>query len=858
MSSWKNKSSKQNLTQNSRSFVQTILEEDMRKQFFLHISPVFCSLLACMLLIMTSLLFTREIKCAEQIVVKVGAYENFPKIYTDDNGKISGFWPSLLEYIAKKEQWKIEYIGGTWSQGLNRLQNKKIDILPDIAFTEKRNSLYLFSEKPVLMSWSRLYVHKDTIDIQSIRDLSNKKIAALENSVNLVGTGGLKEILDGFNIRSEIVTEGSYAEVFQAVKDGQTDAGITNRNFGNKNEENYSLKKTPIIFQPITIKFAFPRDSETAPLLAERVDYHMAQLIKDEGSVYYQLLEDYFESGIIEKEVEIFPDWLQNLLQILSFLLVLFISIIITTRFQVHRKTKEIQKINAALKLSEEKYRLFVDHSPDIRYRTDMEGRVVYASRTVHKVLGYTVEESIGINVADLYVDPNQRKIFLEIIEQDGYVNNYISEIKRKDGSIRWIATSAQFYRDHDGDILGIDGISRDITEAKETEAAVAKSEEQWHRTFNSFTDIVTLQDTNLRIIKANFAACAALALTCENIVGHFCHELFHDSKEICPHCPVKLTKKNFDPYSHEIYHEKLGKTFLVSASPVLDEKGELEYIVHVAKDITKWKRMEKHLFLSEKMTSIAGLAAGVAHEINTPLSGILQSSQLINMGLDPDSLNNQIIAAKHGLKLSSLQAYLNEQELDFFLDGIKSSAIKASEIINGLLEFSRPHEGNFSTHNLNKLVQDTLKLARSDFELRKKCDIINMTINEDYSTDLPPVFCVASEIEQVILNLIKNGVQAMAEDTDKKKCLNLRTLIAGENIRIEVEDSGPGMTTEVQKQIFNPFFSTKDVGAGTGLGLSVSYNIICEKHHGKILVESDLGKGALFIVELPVSQEKV
>ncbi len=385
-------------------------------------------------------------------------------------------------------------------------------------------------------------------------------------------------------------------------------------------------------------------------------------------------------------------------------------------------------------------------------------------------------------------------------------------------------------------------------------ENELRQGKEQWERTFDSFTDIVTLQNTDFCLLKVNKAACATLDLPYEEIIGHHCYELFHGTDEPCLGCPLFETQESFTPCSKEIVHEKLGKTFLVSAAPVFDKLGKIEYIAHVAKDITQWKQMEEHLFISEKMTSIAGLAAGVAHEINTPLSGILQSGQLIRMRLDPAAPVNQEIAAKHNINLSSVQAYFKEQELDYFMDGITSSAVKAAEIIKGLLEFSRPHAGDFSTHNLNNLIQNTLLLAKSDYDLRKRYDIVNITINEEYEENLSDITCVGSEIEQVILNLVRNGVQAMAENINEEHCMHLRTFKTGNIARIEVEDPGPRMDIKTQKQVFNPFFTTKEVGGGTGLGLSVSYAIICEKHHGTIRVKSKPGKGTKFIIELPLT----
>jgi len=166
--------------------------------------------------ILTASFFSTVAAGQEPLLIKVGAYANHPKIFMDADGKVSGFWPDLIEDIAKKENWKIEYIWGTWSDGLDHLLNKEIAIMPDVAFTEKRNKLYAFSKDPVLMSWTRLYVNKENTEIHSIRDLKNKKIAALKGSVNLEGSGGLREIALGFNLNCTFPELDNYTEVFKA------------------------------------------------------------------------------------------------------------------------------------------------------------------------------------------------------------------------------------------------------------------------------------------------------------------------------------------------------------------------------------------------------------------------------------------------------------------------------------------------------------------------------------------------------------------------------------------------------------------------------------------------------------------
>ena len=234
---------------------------------------IFGRVLMILAFILTASFFSTVAVGQEPLLIKVGAYANHPKIFMDADGKVSGFWPDLIENIAEKENWKIEYIWGTWSEGLDHLIKKEIAIMPDVAFTEKRNKLYAFSEAPVLMSWTRVYVNEEKMKIQSIRDLKNKKIAALKGSVNLEGSGGLREIALGFNLNCIFLELDNYKEVFKAVEENRVDAGITNRDFGNENAKNFKVKKTPIIFQLVNMKFAFPKDAELTPHFVEIINY---------------------------------------------------------------------------------------------------------------------------------------------------------------------------------------------------------------------------------------------------------------------------------------------------------------------------------------------------------------------------------------------------------------------------------------------------------------------------------------------------------------------------------------------------------------------------------------------------------
>jgi signal transduction histidine kinase len=253
-------------------------------------------------------------------------------------------------------------------------------------------------------------------------------------------------------------------------------------------------------------------------------------------------------------------------------------------------------------------------------------------------------------------------------------------------------------------------------------------------------------------------------------------------------------------------------------------------------------------------MATIAGLAAGVAHEINTPLSGILQSMQMIEMGFDPNNEQNRTPAAECGIDLKNLKEYIRKTELDFFMQGIRNSATTASTIIADLLQFSRPSSRKVEPADLNKLIDYSIELAKSDYSLKKEYRILDVDFIRDYDPALPEIWCMAMEIEQVLINLIKNSCQAFSagDVATESPTITLRTRQRGGLAVIEVVDNGPGMDQETRHRVFNPFFTTKGVGAGTGLGLAVSYSIICEKHQGRIWFESTPGDGTRCIIELP------
>ena len=258
----------------------------------------------------------------------------------------------------------------------------------------------------------------------------------------------------------------------------------------------------------------------------------------------------------------------------------------------------------------------------------------------------------------------------------------------------------------------------------------------------------------------------------------------------------------------------------------------------------------------TEKMLSVGGLAAGMAHEINNPLGVIMQGSQNILRRIDPDMPQNREAAAAIDADLHRINRYLAERGILHFLEGIREAGARAAKIVADMLSFSRRSESHFALVDLEEMLETVLRLAASDYDLKKKYDFRRITIERDYDPALRLMYCDKTEIEQVILNLLKNAAQAMADDGTPSPTIVLRTRREPDTVLLEVIDNGPGMDQKTLNRIFEPFFTTKDVGAGTGLGLSVSYFIVTEQHNGRLSVSSKPGHGACFSIRLPSNRE--
>lgn len=286
-----------------------------------------------------------------------------------------------------------------------------------------------------------------------------------------------------------------------------------------------------------------------------------------------------------------------------------------------------------------------------------------------------------------------------------------------------------------------------------------------------------------------------------------------------------------------------------ITVYPLKDDT--LKGLVIRIDDISQREKMEEVIMQTEKMKSVGGLAAGMAHEINNPLGAILQGVQNIQRRLNIQSAVNQQVADDKQLDLPAMEQYLEQRQIYKFINNIQDAGQRAASIVSNMLQFSRGNQQQLSETLVKELIDRTLTIARADLDL-KSIDI-DLTSIEEGKT----LYCIPSEIEQVILNLLQNAAQALSdyqppEQTPWAPKIELDVHQDSSNTYIKVKDNGPGMNAETRRRIFEPFFTTKDIGLGTGLGLSVSYFIITAHHHGQLDIESSPNMGACFTIRLP------
>ncbi|MFN3680498.1 MAG: PAS domain S-box protein [Nitrospira sp.] len=510
---------------------------------------------------------------------------------------------------------------------------------------------------------------------------------------------------------------------------------------------------------------------------------------------------------------------------------------------ELHRYTAGLEQAvterTRQLAASQARYKALFDLVADSVFMVDACGTIAAVNKREELVLGYTEASVLGRNILEL-IEEQHRHEFREWLAEvgRGYQPPMTREltILHSDGHQVPVEVNLIGASDADHELIMVQ--MRNITDRKKLERQlqsyredlefkvrertreIEETKQYLENLLENANDVIYTLDTEQRFTYVN-SKVSAWGYRKDDLLGRPYLSLLsrrHRGRRL---------KAVLDIGAKQVYEVEIMtkrgeiRTAMISVSPLQGAEGRILGVLGIARDMTETKKLEQQIRNAEKLASIGKLAAGVAHEINNPLGGILNC--LYNLrkgGISPARQEEYWASMEHGVR-------------------------RVQKIVRQLLDFSQQHEPEFSPADINQIVERVLTLTTHLFAPNR------IALETELGLDLPNVMVDSHMIEQVLMNLILNAVQAMK----KGGVLTIRTSVAEGICRVEVRDTGSGIPPSILPRVFDPFFTTKGEGEGTGLGLSVNLGIV-ERHGGKILVDSEVGKGTTFTLCLPVSRD--
>ncbi|MCP3941757.1 MAG: transporter substrate-binding domain-containing protein [Desulfobacteraceae bacterium] len=832
--------------------------------------------------------------------VKVGVYDNAPIVFQDKNKKFSELSVEILEYIAAKEDWDLEFVFGSWEECIKRLDNGEIDVQVYIAYSKKRALKYDYTRETLLSNWGTVYTWPGS-GLETILDLEGKRVAMMQKSIH---PPAFKKLINTFGIQIEQIDIGSHPEGFKLVHDKKADAVVVNRIFGLTNAKQFNIEQTHIIFNPIEIRYAMPKGKNADLIVA--IDQHLKELKSDKHSLFYRAYDSAFG---IRHSIFKLPKWIY-LITIIAFVTILLLFFLNrTSNHIVKTRTRELQKKITELKLAERD--LYHVHSNlerrveerttelrcEIEERKKLEknlqeerdflgalleniedGIVACDKNGILNLFNRATREFHGLPEKPLTADQwaKHYDLFLadgktrmkkeEIPLYSAFRGNNIKKlemvIRPKKGKKHIVQASGQPLLDIQGTVCGAVISMHDITEQKKAYDILETKVEERTRQLRESRD---LAQTYLNIAGVIFAAlnrageiilinqkgCEILNISEKKALGlnwfdHFLPpEMINEQKKAF----LQLMQGKVDAaeyYDNPILTWSGEERFISFHNTLLKgSEGNITGILWSGEDITEKRQFEKEkekladqLQQSHKMEAIGTLAGGIAHDFNNILAAILGYADMARDETPDDS------PAKPQI------------------EEILRAGNRARNLVQQILAFSRKELHERVPIKIYPIITEALTLLRASIpttiKIRQKLDPACGNILGD-----------PTQIHQVVVNICTNSAQAMDEkggvlQIDLKKVkiktddlVKNPTLKIGSYIQISIKDSGIGIKQEYLDRIFDPYFTTKKVGEGSGMGLAVVLGII-KGHDGMITVESQHGKCTTFNVYLPKIKEQI
>lgn len=486
------------------------------------------------------------------------------------------------------------------------------------------------------------------------------------------------------------------------------------------------------------------------------------------------------------------------------------------------------KEIESELGRTEQRLQYLLDTAPVMIFQLDKNGHFLYSNAETERVTGHLLEEWEGKSFAPI-VHPDDLPIALAKFEEGrkgSERREYSLRIINSRDEERLLRVNAKTIYEN-GEFAGSLIIAGDITEQEHMKEQLERDKSFIDQLIENANALIAVTNEEGKLVIFNRRFEEATGFTKDEALGKNPFDVYalQESYETTMEHVAEIRKGKSFPHLEVPIATKDGRRLLVtwSAAAIKLPSGA-DGIVIVGKDVTDQKRMHEELIQSKKLASIGELVAGVAHELNNPLTVVIGYSQLL-------TAEEALIEKHHEMSQKVLDA-----------------AVRSKRIVENLLAFSRKKKLEKGEVDINDLMENTLSLREHSFEVN------NIKIMRSYDNNIPPTVADGYQLQQVFLNLINNAFDAMREDYEGG-VLNVKTYRENGMLILEVADDGPGVSEDLQEKIFDPFFTTKEVGKGTGLGMSLSYGIVKE-HGGAIYLDKSYQDGAKFVIELPLTPD--
>ena len=503
------------------------------------------------------------------------------------------------------------------------------------------------------------------------------------------------------------------------------------------------------------------------------------------------------------------------------------------SKLSIYRDITKRKKREEMLRISEEDFKRLFENIPTGVFVSSKEGKFLNANHALLDMLGYeSIEEFLDIDISrDLYVRPEDRATFREMIERDGHVIDYEVDFKRKDGSTFPILLTGHVRYDQQGNVIGYEGINVDLTQRKLMEKELKEAYDFTNQIIQSSPNAIMATDLAGNIIIWNRAAEETLGYSSNEVIGKM------NIRKIYPEGMARKVLQMLRSSEYGIagrlrsypmvYVRRDGEVVegTLSAAIVYNAKGNEIASVGSFVDLRERLEMERalrrtqeQLLQSEKLAAMGRLTSQVAHEINNPLYGIMNTLELLKTEISPESKRYKILEMAH------------------------SETIRLSDMLRKMLSFSKPDQEERQPVDINSILDEILLLHEK--QLRE----LDIKFASKFAEGLGLVNASKNQLRQVFLNMIANALDAMPGGGT----LTVTTSGDAERINIIIADTGMGIPEKNLSKIFDSFFTTKGAVKGIGLGLSVCYGFI-KDHGGDINVTSHVDAGTTFTITLPI-----